>query len=90
MEWARAGFSRYYGKAVLGRDERPRSSAVGARGLRMQRVWKKSRLTGDGSPYLWGMLFWVGMSVPAHPYAIGWLVGYRGWLKLPHPEDWNS
>ena len=26
----------------------------------------------DGSPYLWGCLFWVGMSVPAHPpWALG-------------------
>ncbi len=34
----------------------------------------------------------VGMSVPAHPQAIGRLVGYgnRGWLKPPTPEDLNS
>ena len=40
-------------------------------------------------PLLWGVLLWVGMSVPAHPQAIERLErqGKRGWLKPPPPEE---
>ena len=43
-------------------------------------------LIGVGKPGCVSDLFWVGMSVPAHPQAIEQLVGYRGWLKPPPPE----
>ena len=65
---------------VAGRDERPRSSAVGPWAcLRLgngRGLWEvmirmgmagRGRLTGDGSPYLGAGLLQVGMSVPAHP-----------------------
>jgi len=83
----RGRFALPWESPVAGRDERPRSSAVGdgacLRVWVLEDGWKRGRLTGDGSPYLGAGLLQVGMSVPAHPRgAVGRACAWdnRGWL----------